>query len=117
MTTVMPPSSSTRSCLLILLLRYVGPCLCPFHLSNALSQIPPNLTFDQASSVSVTLLTAVLGLYNTKENGGLGFDAPWKKGGRGKYAAEPILIIGGASSVGQYGTSLFPHLSLRIIKG
>ena len=34
-----------------------------------------------------------------------GLVAPWEEGGLGKYAGKPIVIFGGASSVGQYSTS------------
>ncbi len=69
------------------------------------AKIPENLTFDQASTIPLTLATAALGLYNEKlsPNGGAALTAPWLDGGRGKYAGQPILIIGGSSSVGQHG--------------
>jgi NADPH:quinone reductase-like Zn-dependent oxidoreductase len=69
-------------------------------------QIPDNLTFDQAATIPLTLATAGLGLYNKKQqpNGGLALYPPWAEGGRGKYAGQPILVIGGSSSVGQHGT-------------
>ena len=79
---------------------------CPtLHQLNTSPQIPPNLTFEQASTLPVTVGTAALGLYASKANNGLGLDAPWMEGGRGKYAGEPILVIGGASGVGQHGMS------------
>ncbi len=34
------------------------------------------------------------------------FTAPWEEGGQTKYAGKPAFIVGGSSSVGQYGTSL-----------
>ena len=63
------------------------------------------MTFEQAATLPSALATAAFGLYgpNTKEN--LGFTAPWAVGGRNKYAGEPILVIAGASSVGQQGKS------------
>ena len=74
---------------------------------NRTKQLPDNLTFDQASTIPLTLATAALGLYNKKQepNGGLGLYPPWEEGGRGKYAGQPIVIIGGSSSVGQHGMS------------
>lgn len=71
---------------------------------NYLSQVPPNVTLDQASTVPIGLATAAFGLYNRKGAGGIALTAPWEEGGRGKYADEPILVIGGASAVGQQGT-------------
>ncbi|KAF7979686.1 hypothetical protein HWV62_41695 [Athelia sp. TMB] len=68
------------------------------------AKIPPNVTFDQAASISVTLTTAAVGLYHSREHGyGAGLLPPWEAGGRGKYAGQPIVIFGGASSVGQFG--------------
>ena len=32
------------------------------------------------------------------------FTAPWEEGGQAKYAGKPAFIVGGAGSVGQYGT-------------
>lgn len=63
----------------------------------------------------MTLTTAAVGLYNSKENGyGAGLYPPWEEGGRGKYAGKPIVIFGGASSVGQFG--MYTHLaSQRVI--
>ncbi len=69
------------------------------------AKIPENITFDQASTIPLTLATAALGLYNQKLSpyGGAALTAPWLDGGRGKYAGQPILVIGGSSSVGQQG--------------
>ena len=72
------------------------------------AKVPQNITLDQASALPVVLATAALGLYNEKKSGA-GLTAPWE-GGRGKYAGQPILIIGGSSSVGQIGKSLSTHL-------
>ena len=68
-------------------------------------QIPDNLTFDQAASVPLGLATVVLALYNhdPKSNSTLRLTPPWAPGGTTEYAGKPILILGGASSVGQYG--------------
>lgn len=38
--------------------------------------------------------------------------APWKEGGRGKYAGQPIVIFGGSSSVGQFGESPIHELGV-----
>jgi len=45
--------------------------------------------------------TAAIGLYGRVN--GLGLVAPWKHGGVGKYKGMPIMIFGGAGSVGNYG--------------
>ncbi|KAH8079078.1 chaperonin 10-like protein [Cristinia sonorae] len=71
--------------------------------SDLIAKIPHNLSFDQAASVPVALSAAAFGLYGPKVNqGGAALTAPWKKGGRGQYVDQPIVIFGGASSVGQY---------------
>ncbi|THH31503.1 hypothetical protein EUX98_g2684 [Antrodiella citrinella] len=71
--------------------------------ADIVTKIPENLTFDQAASVPLGLATAAIGLYNKRwESGGAELVAPWKEGGRGKYAGQPIFIAGGSSSVGQY---------------
>ena len=65
------------------------------------AKVPEKITLDQASALPVVLATAALGLYSEKKSGA-GLTAPWE-GGRDKYAGQPILIIGGSSSVGQIG--------------
>lgn len=60
------------------------------------------------------LATAAVGLYGkygsegTRWHGGVGLVAPWDEGGRGMYKNEPIIIMGGAGCVGQFGE--LPHL-------
>ena len=39
------------------------------------------------------------------------FVALWEEGDKSKFVGKPAFIVGGASSVGQYGTSLFLSLS------
>lgn len=66
------------------------------------TQIPPNVSFDEASSLPVAVATAAVGLYAPKApQGGIALTAPWNAGGRGKYADQPILVLGGSSAVGQ----------------
>ena len=40
-----------------------------------------------------------------KEEGAssVGFPAPWEEGGLTKYKGQAALVLGGSSSVGQYG--------------
>ncbi|KAI0342613.1 GroES-like protein [Trametopsis cervina] len=70
------------------------------------AKIPANLTFEQAATVPLTLATASFGLYSPPkpipDHGGAGFTPHWEEGGRGKYAGQPILILGGSSAVGQH---------------
>ncbi|TFK53686.1 GroES-like protein [Heliocybe sulcata] len=68
------------------------------------AKLPSNISLDEAASIPLGLATAALGLYAPlpKERfGGAGLPPPWEDG-RGKYAGKPILIFGGATSVGQY---------------
>ncbi|RXW11342.1 hypothetical protein EST38_g14513 [Candolleomyces aberdarensis] len=67
---------------------------------NTLAKIPSGISYDEAASVPLALTTAWVGFYNESPNG-LGFDAPTNAAARGKYSDTPIIVIGGASSVGQ----------------
>ncbi|KAI0736269.1 chaperonin 10-like protein [Fomitopsis betulina] len=69
---------------------------------------PANLTTDQAATLPLGINTAAFGLYD-HEDGGIGncgLAPPWEAGGQDKYAGQPILIFGGASTVGQYAIQL-----------
>ncbi|KAJ2917357.1 hypothetical protein MD484_g3070, partial [Candolleomyces efflorescens] len=67
---------------------------------KTLAKIPSNVSYDEAASVPLALTTSWIGLYNPNPNG-LGFDAPVSAAARGKYANTPLIVLGGASSVGQ----------------
>ncbi|KAJ3538749.1 hypothetical protein NM688_g6476 [Phlebia brevispora] len=65
-------------------------------------QVPSNLTLDQAASIPLAFDTACLGLYCPPTNrGGAGLTPPWEEGGHGKYAGQPILVLGGAAAIAQ----------------
>ncbi|GJE88772.1 zinc-binding alcohol dehydrogenase family protein [Phanerochaete sordida] len=68
------------------------------------AKVPENVSFDEAATIPSTLATAVLGMYGPKRrpNGGIALTPPWEEGGRGKYAGEPFIVVGGASCVGQF---------------
>ncbi|KAH7929908.1 GroES-like protein [Leucogyrophana mollusca] len=68
--------------------------------ASIVSKIPDNISFDQAASLPVCVATAVIPLYSQPSTG-IGYQAPWD-GGRAKYSGQPILVLGGATSVGQY---------------
>ncbi|KAJ3548039.1 hypothetical protein NMY22_g1429 [Coprinellus aureogranulatus] len=70
-----------------------------------IAKIPPNLTYDQASTIPVGITAPYVGLYQTGENG-LGFDVPTKPENRGKYDGTPIVIFGGSSAVGHFAIQL-----------
>ncbi|TCD62190.1 hypothetical protein EIP91_007248 [Steccherinum ochraceum] len=66
-------------------------------------KIPDSMSFDQAASIPVAVAAPAIGLYGDKVPlGGAGLIAPWQHGGHTEYAKKPILVMGGASSVGQY---------------
>ncbi|KAI0029610.1 chaperonin 10-like protein [Vararia minispora EC-137] len=72
-----------------------------------IAKIPKNLTFDEATTIPLCFAVAAIGLYDAHAepgamSGGMALTAPWEEGGRGKYAGQPILVTGGASSVGQF---------------
>ncbi|KAJ2929649.1 hypothetical protein H1R20_g7439, partial [Candolleomyces eurysporus] len=67
---------------------------------NTIAKIPSGISYDEAASVPLALTTAWVGFYNANPNG-LGFDAPTTAAARGKYSDTPIIVVGGASSVGQ----------------
>ncbi|KAF8557927.1 GroES-like protein [Imleria badia] len=68
--------------------------------AEIVSKLPDNITFEQASSLSVGVSTTTIPLYSPSPLG-VGLKAPWD-GGRGHYAGQPAVVFGGASSVGQY---------------
>ncbi|KAG2347703.1 GroES-like protein [Suillus weaverae] len=70
------------------------------------AKIPPSESFDSAATVPLGLDTAMVGLYGTQS--GAGITPPWTKGvGESK---QPIVILGGSSSVGSYAIQ-FARLS------
>ena len=68
-------------------------------------QVPENITLDQAASVPLGLATVTTGLWGHHPNAkSISLAAPWEEGGQTKYVGKAAVILGGASSVGQYGT-------------
>ena len=75
-------------------------------------QIPSNVTFDQAATIPLALATSAVALYHSGERaigGTCGLTPPWGEGGRGKYAGQPTIVFGGASTVGQASKCLQLH--------
>ncbi|OJA19965.1 hypothetical protein AZE42_12053 [Rhizopogon vesiculosus] len=64
------------------------------------AQIPSNQSFDGAATLPLGLDTAVTGMYG--KDFGAGITPPWAKSGVDNKSKGPIVIIGGASSVGSY---------------
>ena len=99
------------------------PFACGVHglyLTAVNAQIPENISFEQASTLPVGLDTAALGLFTPdippeQEFASAGLVGPWEEDGCGKYAGNPIVVFGAASSVGQYGSFMLlykpPHVS------
>ncbi|KAF8972286.1 chaperonin 10-like protein [Flammula alnicola] len=69
-------------------------------LASTTAKIPPNVSYDEASTIPTVLTAAYVGLYNQNPHG-LGLDPPISDVTQGQYAGTPIVVIGGASSVGQ----------------
>jgi hypothetical protein len=74
--------------------------------SDFVIQIPSNLSFNEAASMPLGIATSFLGLYAPRSNkpgGGAGLTPFYEEGGRGKYNGKPMVVLGGATSMGQYG--------------
>ncbi|KAH9847267.1 GroES-like protein [Lenzites betulinus] len=68
------------------------------------AQIPANISFEEAATIPGTLSSAALAFYNEVES--LGLKPFWEEDGKTLYAGKPILILGGAASIGQYAIQL-----------
>lgn len=68
-------------------------------------QIPAHVSYDEGSTFPATLSAAYAGLYGPKGHG-VGLDPPITESAIGKYADTPIVILGGGSCAGQFGTAL-----------
>jgi len=66
-----------------------------------LAKVPSNITFDQAASIPLGMSTAYLAMYNTSPHG-IGLKNPVDPAGQGHSKGEPFVVLGGATSVGQY---------------
>ena len=64
--------------------------------------LPTFRMMKQASTLPVALTAPYIGFYNRNPDG-LGLVPPISAEGKGKYAGNPIFILGGSSSVGQNG--------------
>ena len=68
------------------------------------------MSFDQASTIPVGITTAVYGFALPEpsapgEKGGAGMTPIWDKEAKDSQNKKPILVIGGSSTVGQFGIS------------
>ncbi|KZT34760.1 medium-chain dehydrogenase/reductase like protein [Sistotremastrum suecicum HHB10207 ss-3] len=78
--------------------------------AEIVAKVPSNVTIDEASTIPLGLATAAVGFYNPPEGAGLNLAYPWTEAGRGKYSGQPLVVLGGSSSVGQFAIQL-AHLS------
>ncbi|KAH0840158.1 hypothetical protein J3R83DRAFT_1141 [Lanmaoa asiatica] len=77
------------------------------------SKIPDNVSFDQAAPISTCFNPFAVATY-AQQPQGIALTPPFETGGLGKYADHPIMIVGGASSLGQYGITAFPPISFYV---
>lgn len=71
--------------------------------AELLSKNPENISDKEASCIMLATMAVVTAFY-AKE--GHGMTPPWEEGGRNVGKGKSFLIIGGASSVGQYAIHL-----------
>ncbi|KAG6835562.1 hypothetical protein H0H93_016997 [Arthromyces matolae] len=78
-----------------------------YALTNAVTtaKIPSHISFDEASTLPVACAAAVAGFYLAPPSGA-GLTPPFNEAGRGKYKGKPAVILGGATSVGQFALQL-----------
>ncbi|KAF5359478.1 hypothetical protein D9756_003554 [Leucocoprinus leucothites] len=66
-----------------------------------LAKVPSNISYEQAASVPLCLTTAFAAMYNSSPHGAALLN-PIEASGQGHYKDEPFVLLGGASSVGQF---------------
>ncbi|EIN12420.1 GroES-like protein [Punctularia strigosozonata HHB-11173 SS5] len=67
------------------------------------AKVPDNVSLDEAASIPATLATAYLGLYSKKKDdrgGGAELTPFWQSSTA--YAGQPFVLLGGATSIGQF---------------
>jgi NADPH2:quinone reductase len=70
--------------------------------------IPSHITFEQASTLPLAVLTAAVGLYESRN---LGLNNPWDPA----INETPLVVYGGASAVGAYAIQLAKKSKIRPI--
>ncbi|KAF9555139.1 GroES-like protein [Agrocybe pediades] len=73
--------------------------------ASATARIPESWTYEQAAALPVVLSAAYNAFYNVVPHG-LGLTPPLTEEKEGVYSRTPIVILGGASSVGQIALQL-----------
>lgn len=72
------------------------------------------MPFEAAATIPLGLGTASIPMYSGTTDipnipgGSLELTPPWEEGGLMKYTEQPIVVFGGSSSVGQFGTFSCP---------
>ncbi|EJF64045.1 GroES-like protein [Dichomitus squalens LYAD-421 SS1] len=71
-----------------------------YTLSNPqnVAKIPEGISFDEAATLPTALVSSAVALYS--QPGAGEYVPPWAEGGKGKYAGQPLVIIGGSSVIG-----------------
>lgn len=65
-------------------------------------QIPAEFSYEAVATIPVGLTAAYVGLYNMRPFG-LGLSKPTESKNQGMYTDKPMVVLGGSSSVGQFG--------------
>ncbi|KAJ7764180.1 chaperonin 10-like protein [Mycena maculata] len=73
--------------------------------STIVTKLPPNISMEEGASIPVGLFTSYHALYSQPPYGG-GLVSAMSPGGRGKYAGQPIVILGGAGATGHFALQL-----------
>lgn len=71
--------------------------------AELVSKTPKNISDEEASGISLATVAVMTAFYAEE---GHGMTPPWNEGGRTVGEGKSIIIIGGASSVGQYAIQL-----------
>jgi NADPH:quinone reductase-like Zn-dependent oxidoreductase len=81
-------------------IKYAGFQQYALGFAESTAKLPSNISYDEAATLAVALSAPYVGLYNQHPLG-IGLVPPVSSEGKGKYTGNPIVIIGGSSSVGQ----------------
>ncbi|KAJ7617252.1 chaperonin 10-like protein [Roridomyces roridus] len=73
--------------------------------SSIVAKLPSTISLEEGASIPVGLFTSYHALYAQPPDGA-GLVSPLSPGGRGKYAGQAIVILGGAGATGHYGLQL-----------
>jgi NADPH:quinone reductase-like Zn-dependent oxidoreductase len=71
---------------------------------------PPNITTVEAATVGVGFYTACLGVF-----GGLNIPIPKDQKNLPAATGEPVLVLGGSSSVGKFAIQLLKALGYKVL--